>query len=304
MSLRITYSSLLVLIVGLLMDARPAGGAIFDLDGNVLYPDIILDDGVDLSGLDLRRAQLAFVGTGVSFRNADLTGARLNGAEFLGGADFRGAILDFVDAGGDAKLDGSNFLGASMNGIDLSHSSVRFATFGPVDFGVSGMSGTIYANHLKSVDFTGSDLSGAKLSGADLAGVNFDDAILVGADLSGAYLRGAAMVNADVRYANFQQSGWDEQTIYGNDFRFSDLRGAVFYSARDDRIFDPDNPDPFLNDFRGAIFDEFTGVGADSVGSLTELGMVFVSSVPEPTTMGLLAGGLAGLLIRRATRRV
>ncbi len=328
MSLRVIHSSLLVLIVGLLMVARPSRGAIFDLDGNVLYPDLTLIDGADLSGLDLRRADFRRQATNVDFRGSNLAGASLGSiinSDFRGAnmegtrignhtdSDFRGANLDFAVANG-ITLDGSNFLGASMNGIDLNGARVRNAVLVGIDFGDAGRPvttgvghtvRTIYYDFLSRVDFTGSDLTGADLSNSGLDDTIFDNAILVGANLSNSIMRSVDMQNADARYANFSNSNWDESTASHNDFRFADFRGfgvgAIIFEYP--IIFDgplSESPGAY-NDMRGALFDDLTHIGGSYGDDPTRLGMIYV---PSPATHFVLLAAGAVLMRRRSPKNV
>ena len=120
-----------------------------------------LKGGADLSGADLRRANLY---------EADLSGADLRRAN-LRGADLRGANLREADLRG-ADLSGADLRGADLRGADLSGADLRGA-------------------NLREADLSGADLSGADLHGADLRGANLYGADLRGADLIRADLRGA-----------------------------------------------------------------------------------------------------------------
>lgn len=82
-----------------------------------------VEQGGDLSGVDLRRARLS----GVSLRGVDLDGRDLRGAVLqradLTGASLRDALLDEAHLGGaclqDADLTGASLFEADLSGCDL-----------------------------------------------------------------------------------------------------------------------------------------------------------------------------------------
>jgi hypothetical protein len=117
---------------------------------------------INLRGRDLRNARL----DRSTLRNADLTGANIEGAS-LAGADLREARLErAVISGADlsgARLDKADLTGAILRGANLARAA----------------------------------LSGADLTGADLIGANLAKARLKGAALTAARLDGATLDGAD-----------------------------------------------------------------------------------------------------------
>jgi uncharacterized protein YjbI with pentapeptide repeats len=135
-------------------------------------------DGVELAGVDLRKAFLR----GINLSKAHLFGADLSGAD-LGGADLSGADL---------------------GGADLSKADLSKADLGGADLGGA---------HLSGADLSGADLGGAHLSKADLGGANLRRADLGGADLSKAYLGGADLGGADLSEANLFEANLFETDL-------------------------------------------------------------------------------------------
>jgi uncharacterized protein YjbI with pentapeptide repeats len=120
---------------------------------------------VDLSGADLRRANLSGANlreaglhranlASANLARADLSGADLSGANlsegYLSGADLSGANLSEGYLSG-ANLSGANLMGANLAGADLTGANLRRA-------------------NLRGVDLTGAALYRAALKGADLEG--------------------------------------------------------------------------------------------------------------------------------------
>jgi hypothetical protein len=116
-------------------------------------------DGVELAGVDLRKAFL---------RGINLSKANLGGAD-LGGADLGGANLIEADLGG-ANLNKANLGGADLGGADLGGANLIEADLGGAN--------------LVGADLSKADLGGANLRRADLGGADLSKAGLGGADLS------------------------------------------------------------------------------------------------------------------------
>lgn len=74
---------------------------------------------------------------------------------------------------------------------------------------------------MHGVDFTGSDLSGAKLSDAGLRWSNLTGCNLTGVDFRNADLEGSDFTDADMRYADLRGA-----RLAATRFRGADLRGA------------------------------------------------------------------------------
>lgn len=107
---------------------------------------------------------------GESYRDANLEGATLDGANFSG-RNLRGANMTGVHA------HNGNFSGANM----------KDAMLEGADFEGSNFSGA----NLKNVNATG-----ARFTGCNLTGANFRDAVVEGADFTGARIDGANLVGA------------------------------------------------------------------------------------------------------------
>jgi uncharacterized protein YjbI with pentapeptide repeats len=98
----------------------------------------------------------------VSFRGADLTGAR------FGPKDPRSEEL----ITGRVEIAGCDFSGANLRNANLSRSGAKYAKFARADLRGANLA---HAN-LKGADFAGADLDGADFTGAVLEGANFTDA--------------------------------------------------------------------------------------------------------------------------------
>lgn len=162
--------------------------------------------GLDLSGLDLRKANLEM---------CDLTGARLDRCNLRG-----------------ARATGANFTGASMLGADC-----RAASFVGADFERA----TIINANLAGADFSTADLRRINLAGQDLQAVNFTGANLTDATLEEANLRDAVctgviawnvnLKSADARGANFRSAILDGAQCDNADLSRVDLTGAAMIEA-------------------------------------------------------------------------
>lgn len=98
------------------------------------------------------------------FKNADLSGGRLEHSKFHG-SDFSGANLS------ETKLQQSDFTNAQLSGADLSRADLRGVLFVNAD--------------LRKVKFHDAKLSGADFTGAKIDGADFADAILTDVKLDG-----------------------------------------------------------------------------------------------------------------------
>jgi uncharacterized protein YjbI with pentapeptide repeats len=128
-------------------------------------------DQCDLSGFNL--SQRIF--SGVSLKNANLTGADLGGVTLqkanLTGANLSGAVMHRIDLS-EANLTGANFAGSDMKGAQLHMADMSKADFRNVDLSRA---------NLVKVKTTGLKMAGAKLEGAHMSIADFK-----GVDLSGA----------------------------------------------------------------------------------------------------------------------
>lgn len=190
---------------------------------------------LDLSGLDFKQASMSRADlygvdfTDASLKGADLSHTRLDRAVLiradLSGANLAGATIyrptvytDMSSNLGDApKFAGANLTGirvqAELSGSDFRGADLSYADFTPLeDRPGQGTLVTLARNVLKSCDFSGATLRGAKLprtvlwfarlTGADLTGANLRESDLSRADLAGADLTGADVTGADFDGAN------------------------------------------------------------------------------------------------------
>jgi hypothetical protein len=120
-------------------------------------------------------------GRGESYRDANLEGAQLNGANFSG-RNLRGANLAKVSA-----VD-SNFSGANLKDASLEEGNFENANFSGANLKNAN------AEHAR---FVGANLTGTNFRDANLEGVDFTEAKLAGANLYGANLEGATLPNGE-----------------------------------------------------------------------------------------------------------
>lgn len=200
-------------------------------------------------------------------RDRDLTGLSFIGQN-LSQSDFTGCIMagtDLTNANFESStLFGCDFTNAKMTHTRLVRADMRGAEIGEADLSKADLTGadlregkTILRRKVRStedqfnlnsaagtVQFIGSDLSGAVLNGAtassanftdakmidtQLMGANLKDAILIGADLSHADLGGADLRNADFSYAMMNGASIDNTETSGSVFTLTlteDTRGT------------------------------------------------------------------------------
>ena len=115
--------------------------------------------GADLSGADLRRANLS----GADLSDADLRRANLRRAD-LSGADLRRANLS------GAYLSDADLRRANLSGADLSGADLRRANLSDADLRRANLSGA----DLRRANLSDADLRRANLSDADLRRANLD----------------------------------------------------------------------------------------------------------------------------------
>lgn len=137
------------------------------------------DEGIDMSGADLREASLARRNlSGMSLKGANLDAADLEGANLteanltgasLVDADLSGAFLEDTNLS-DANLLGANLRDAEMGGVSLTGANLPHATLTDAN--------------LRDADLTGANLTEADLTQAQIAGVDFTRANLRDADLT------------------------------------------------------------------------------------------------------------------------
>ncbi|MED5371942.1 MAG: pentapeptide repeat-containing protein [Myxococcota bacterium] len=157
--------------------------------------------GVDLSGLDLRRARLE----GLDLSGADLRGARLEGMR-LRGLKLRGA-----------QLQGARLRGARLEEVDLQESKLQGA-------------------ELEDARFYGCDLRRASLMETRALGVRVEDCLMVGASFRGAELIAARLMDlsfegVDLREARLDQADLSGSSLLGAQLRGAELSGALGLSS-------------------------------------------------------------------------
>ncbi|MFA7305863.1 MAG: pentapeptide repeat-containing protein [Hyphomicrobium sp.] len=179
------------------------------LDGANLYGSDLA--GANLSGASLKSARLD---------RATLIGADLSGADLSGASILRPNVFVDMEAPRQPILSFRNarLVGAHLNGrfdaVDFSNADLTSAIFGPRDpreevlitpmasLAAANFSGAnlreanLSMNSLENANFTGADLTRANLRDARLGGANFADANLDGADLTGTTTRGANLTDA------------------------------------------------------------------------------------------------------------
>lgn len=127
--------------------------------GPVTIAGLVVDKGAQLSGVDLRGADLR----GLDLAGIDLREAKLQGAE----------------------LEAASLRGAKLNGADLSGASLRFADLSNADCTAANLAQADLTNaSLHATSLFRATLTGAGMSGCVGPGVNLDYADLRRADLS------------------------------------------------------------------------------------------------------------------------
>jgi uncharacterized protein YjbI with pentapeptide repeats len=192
-----------------------------DLAGRNLY-------GVNLDGADLRETDLTGAsldrmarvrldgarmahcwGTGFtdcSFRNADLSSARLNCPFPIERCDFTGATLT------GAHPESMTLIDVVFRDADLRQASLRDSKLERADFTGANLEGAVlYQCVLRGADFTRACLRSAELTRADLSGANLrvadlTGAILFDADLTAARIDGADFTGAKVTGVKFNEA--------------------------------------------------------------------------------------------------
>lgn len=193
-----------------------APGRAIDLSGRKL-------DGLDLAGLDFKRALLA----GADLTGTDLTGANLTGVDLAG-----------------AHLDRATLIGADLSGADLTGATIlRPAVFSSLDnnrseaprfHGANLTDVRIVANRLDGADFSNADMTRAILGPVDYAWGEeryAQRSVMLGCDFSGARLHNANLINGVYQFANFKGADMTGVLLAGADLSKADLTGADLTGA-------------------------------------------------------------------------
>lgn len=145
----------LVLALVFVADAAPALAECGDVPQPGVYWRRCVEDGQNLSGVDLTGATLR----DSSFRRADLSGADLSGADARD-ASFVSATMH------DTMLDGARLVRADLTKADLEGASLREADF---------TRAKLYRANLRGADLTDAKLDGTDLLYAELGGATWID---------------------------------------------------------------------------------------------------------------------------------
>jgi uncharacterized protein YjbI with pentapeptide repeats len=183
-------------------------------------------EGIDLTGVNLNRADLSFSNLSLAILNnaqlnfADLTLAYMVGAQ-LNSAQLEGAILSaatlpsvcfrYANLSGanlsKALLPRANLCFADLDGTDFSRSTlvgaqIKGAKASWTNFRDADLSGADFSEAtIRATNFTRANLSGTNLSKTDLSWTLFIEAKLMDADFSGATVEGAILSNNDISTA-------------------------------------------------------------------------------------------------------
>jgi uncharacterized protein YjbI with pentapeptide repeats len=223
-----------------------------------------------MSGAIFDRAKLPQVSIGggqflvqsdVSFRSADLTGARFDTNGRWERADFTGATLV------DAQLSNNGFADSNFTDANIRGAALR---------GVFNIGFTL-ANLYSTASYKSGDLTGIEVSGGDLRGAVFTEI-----DLSGSLLHNLELDGADFRRANLTDSAIGGATLNGATFEGANLKNATFTYERTSSI-----------SFRGANltgggFERTSLIGADFTDAIVFGTRLSVENGPQDLTAAQL----------------
>jgi uncharacterized protein YjbI with pentapeptide repeats len=203
--------------------------------------EVILDDTelvqVTLDGVLLERATMA--GTkllGCSFRNAQAEGLVLDKLD-LSDSTFAGANLETATFT-HCTLDAVDFAGARLKGVTLYACRGKRATFAGADArSLRVVEGTV----LEECDFRGANLGGSTMRATKLQRCDFTDAVAPLVDFSDSDLEGARLYHLKAKQGRFIRTILHGANLVGADLyeallskallHGADLRGANLYQA-------------------------------------------------------------------------
>jgi uncharacterized protein YjbI with pentapeptide repeats len=248
---------------------------------------------------NLQNADMSFGGLITSVAGCNLTGSKLQGADFtmltdlsLAGTNLIGATIDSTTKLGavqninQALWTSANLTGADFSGIDPAPAGTQNVNFGPNasrgELGGATLNGTILAPSTGGFDFTGANFDTCAMTGAVLTNAilknasftggvyapdcDFSNADLTGADLTGANLTGSNLTNANLTGAK----------MHGTNFSNVNLTGAQFDAEPD---FTRSSDDPAgLTIFAGATLSASV-LGSD--WSFLDLSGATITDIPD-----------------------
>ncbi len=199
----------------------------------------------ELGGLSLARASLAEAKLAhAALWQCDLKGAELQKAE-LTGANLQDAHLEGANLDG-TQLDDANFAGAHLEGawVDVSPlmNRARCALLAHLDAEQLSRLGfpRDHDEQVKRKDLRERNLSGLNLSGGDFGGFDLSSADLSNARLNGANLHAARLT--DVLWNNTR---YDDKTVWPPDFRAADHPGLIRDASP--ATAEPNRPEPAVS---------------------------------------------------------
>jgi len=166
----------------------------------------------NLRGFNLKKLELSTPEYPADFKNADLSGAHLEGTRLLF-AYLKEAKLE------DAYLQGADLLNANLEEANLNHANLEKARLikahmeGASLYYVNLKEADLWDTHLEGSILVSANLEGANLKKTHLEGVDLQDADLEGARLERAHLEGAVLISANLK----------DTDLKGAVFRYADL---------------------------------------------------------------------------------
>ncbi len=203
---------------GALLNEASFRGSIFNHAGDDKHFGTFDDAIADLSGADLRAANLAEAWLSYApLEGANLLQATLNRAN-LSYAQLTEANLSSAQLI-ETNLTETNLTKASLTGADLAAATFVRANLQEAKL---GQVRAIAAN------FASANLSLSTWQGSDLSEVNFSGANLQKADLSATQLAGANLRNAQLQNTNFTNANLSNADLRGANLAGADFRDVIF----------------------------------------------------------------------------